>query len=161
MSMILRSTAFTTGQAIPVRHTGEGEDVSPDLEWEGTPQSTRSLALICDDPDAPTADPWVHWLIYNIPATTLSLPGSIPRDGELNAPITATQGRNSWPEGKNLGYLGPMPPRGHGIHHYHFRLYALSISAPLPVGLTKPQLLDAIADHVVATAEIVGLYERK
>ncbi len=161
MSMSIQSRAFDDGQAIPVKYTGEAQDVSPPLSWDGTPQVTKELALICDDPDAPTPEPWVHWLIYNLPAETQSLPEHVSREGQIAAPVAARQGCNSWPDGENLGYLGPMPPRGHGLHHYHFKLYALDATLNLPPGINKGQLLQAMSGHVLATAEIMGTYERK
>lgn len=161
MNMTLQSTAFLDGESIPVQYTGEGQNVSPPLEWQGVPQSAREFALICDDPDAPTAEPWVHWLIYNLPPVTQAIPEQIPRADRIQAPVTATQGLNSWPDGENMGYLGPMPPRGHGVHHYHFKLYALDQALNLRPGVNKSQLLTAMSNHIVATAELIGTYERK
>ena len=161
MSMTIQSSAFVQGQAIPIRHTGEGQDLSPPFSWQGVPQVTREFALICEDPDAPTPEPWVHWLIYSLPPQTQSLPEGIPRDGLLTSPVAASQGCNSWPAGKNLGYLGPMPPKGHGLHHYHFKLYAFDVPLNLPPGTDKTHLLEAMSDHILATAEIVGTYERE
>jgi Raf kinase inhibitor-like YbhB/YbcL family protein len=161
MSMTLQSTAFLNGETIPVKYTGEGQNVSPPLEWRGVPQSARELVLICDDPDAPTAEPWVHWLIYNLPPETQSLPEQIPRDDQIQEPVSAAQGLNSWPDGENMGYLGPMPPKGHGVHHYHFKLYALDTAINLRPGVNKSQLLTAMSNHIVATAELIGTYERK
>lgn len=161
MSMTIHSSAFANGELIPVKYTGEGQDASPPLSWEHVPQTARQLALICDDPDAPRPEPWVHWLIYNLPPETRGLPEQIPRSAQITSPVTASQGCNSWPAGKNVGYLGPMPPPGHGVHHYHFKLYALEKSLQLPPGIDKAQLLEAMSSHIVATAELVGLYERK
>ncbi len=161
MTMTLHSTAFENGHPIPRRYTGEGDDVSPLLTWDCVPQAAHELALICEDPDAPTPEPWVHWLIYNLPADTPSLPEQISRDAQLQSPVKACQGCNSWPEGENLGYSGPMPPRGHGLHHYHFTLYALRSPLNLPPGIQKAQLLAAMHDHVLARASIVGTYERR
>ncbi|MBS0205456.1 MAG: YbhB/YbcL family Raf kinase inhibitor-like protein [Planctomycetes bacterium] len=161
MVMTIHSSAFESGERIPCQYTGEGQDLSPPLRWEGVPQVTREFALICDDPDAPCSEPWVHWLIYNLPSDTQSLPEGIPRHGQIERPICAKQGRNSWPQGENLGYLGPMPPRRHGLHHYHFRLYALDTPLNLAPGLDKAQLLEAISEHVLATAELTGTYERQ
>lgn len=161
MSMTIQSSAFANGQKIPAKYTGEGQDVSPPLAWSGAPSQTQEFALICDDPDAPTPEPWVHWLIYNLPPETNHFPEHLPRDARIDSPVAAGQGCNSWPDGKNLGYLGPMPPRGHGVHHYHFKLYALDKRLGLPAGITKQQLLEAMSKHILATAEIVGTYERK
>lgn len=161
MTMILHSSAFSHGQSIPKRFTGDGENVSPSLSWQCAPQATREFALICDDPDAPTPEPWVHWLIYNLPADTTALPEGITHEPQLQSPVKACQGVNSWPEGKNLGYGGPLPPNGHGVHHYHFKLYALRSPLHLPPGLHKNQVLAAMKDQVLMTAELVGTYERK
>jgi Raf kinase inhibitor-like YbhB/YbcL family protein len=129
--------------------------------WENVPQAARELALICDDPDAPTPEPWVHWLIYNIPSDVRSLPEHIIQSEQVESPFRASQGYNSWPQGENIGYRGPMPPRGHGVHHYHFKLYALRSPIQLAAGADKSQLLAAMQGHVLATASIVGTYERK
>jgi Raf kinase inhibitor-like YbhB/YbcL family protein len=149
-ALVLSSPAFDSGKPIPRRHTGEGEDLSPPLVWSGLPPGTLELALICDDPDAPRPTPWVHWVRYGIPPTTRSLPEGAARPG--------VDGANSWPEGK--GYRGPMPPPGHGVHHYHFRLYALDTTLDLEPGATKAQLLAAMQDHILAMADLVGTYER-
>ena len=161
MSMTIQSSAFVHGQTIPANYTGEGQDVSPPLTWQGVPQVTREFALICDDPDAPTSEPWVHWLIYNLPPETHSLPEHVPREGQIKVPVAASQGGNSWPDGENLGYRGPLPPRGHGLHHYHFKLYALDAPLNLSPGIDKAELLEAMTDHILTTAELVGTYERK
>src|SRR4051794_2459022 len=96
MSLTLRSTAIRPGQPIPGRYTGDGEDISPELNWSGTPEGTRELALIVDDPDAPTSEPWVHWVLYKIPAGLEALAEGIPHAEALTAPAGALQGRNSW-----------------------------------------------------------------
>ena len=157
-SMRIESSAFKEGQVVPKKHTGEGGNLSPALSWSGVPAGTRELALICDDPDAPTAEPWVHWLIYGIPADTSSLPEGIKQDARPNSPAGATQGENSW---NKIGYGGPMPPPGHGPHRYYFKLYALDTKMGLKPGLTKAQLLKAIKGHVIAEAQLMGSYERK
>lgn len=159
MSIQLTSTAFNNGERIPARHTADGEDLSPPLAWSRAPEGTRQWALICDDPDAPTREPWVHWVIYAIPADTRQLPEGVPNREELDSPPGARQGRNSWSSGTTIGYRGPDPPSGHGVHHYHFRLYALDAELDLPPGLTKNELLKAIQGHVLAAGELVGTYE--
>lgn len=161
MSFKLSSTAFEPGKVIPRKHTGEGGDVSPPLSWEHVPDGTKEFALICDDPDAPTPQPWVHWVIYGISAEVRHLPEGIKNDPKLTQPILALQGKNSWDSGKTIGYRGPMPPPGHGTHHYHFKLYALDTPLELAPGATKDQLLRAMKGHVVALAELIGTYERK
>lgn len=153
------STAFADGGRIPKRHAygGEGDNVSPPLAWEGVPDGTKRLALICDDPDAPRPQPWVHWVLFGLDPTTRALPAGLPADGDLSGAVAARQGVNSWDE---LGWGGPMPPKGHGTHHYHFRLYALDAPTGLEHGATKDELLAAMKGHVLATGELVGTYER-
>lgn len=160
MSMTIRSTAFAEGEVIPQQHTGDGADVSPPLAWEGVPDEAKELALVCDDPDAPTAEPWVHWVIYKIAPMVGGLPPGIPSDAQLDAPIQAFQGQNSWPTGLTIGYRGPAPPPGHGIHHYHFKLYALDCELETKPGIDKNTLLTAMDGHVLAQGELVGTYQR-
>jgi hypothetical protein len=159
MALTITSTAFAAGQRIPKKHTGEGADVSPALSWSGIPEGAVELALIMDDPDAPSAEPWVHWVIYKIPASVQGLPEGVPRSDRLTAPTGALQGKNSWPS-DNLGYRGPMPPPGHGTHHYHFKLYALDAALSAAPGLTKAKLLDAMRGHILAQGELIGTYQR-
>jgi Raf kinase inhibitor-like YbhB/YbcL family protein len=157
----ISTDAFEPDGPIPSKYTGEGEDVSPALRFSGVPDGTKSLAIICDDPDAPRREPWVHWIIYNIPADTESLAEGVPRDAELDSPTGAKQGINSWPSG-NIGYRGPMPPPGHGVHHYQFKLYALDTTLDVaPAKADKDTLLAAIKGHVLDKVEVVGTYERK
>ena len=125
MTIQITSSAFAQGHPIPKKYTGEGDDVSPPLSWSEIPEGTKELVLICDDPDAPTAEPWVHWVIYKIPADAKGLPEGVPRKPRLKEPPGAVQGKNSWPASEAIGYRGPMPPPGHGVHHYYFKLYAL------------------------------------
>ena len=155
--MKLTSPSFESGKMIPSKFTGEGADVSPVLKWEGAPAGTKSFALICDDPDAPVGT-WDHWLIWNIPATATELPENVAKMESVAALGGARQGLNSWPR---LGYNGPMPPRGHGVHHYQFKLIALNAMLNLPAKSNKKQLEAAVKGHVLAQAELVGLYERK
>ncbi len=143
------SPAFSPLDRIPKQHTGEGEDISPPLEWSGLPPGTQELALICDDPDAPIPRGFTHWVIYGIPPAVSQLP--------LSGGSKFTEGINS--TGKP-GYIGPMPPSGHSLHHYYFWLYALDTELHLKPGLTREQLLDAIADHVIEQARLVGVYQR-
>jgi Raf kinase inhibitor-like YbhB/YbcL family protein len=157
MSMKITSTAFAAGAVIPTRYTGDGENISPPLQWSSLPAGTAELALICDDPDAPSAEPWVHWVIYKIPPSTAGLEENIPTSQRLTSPAGAVQGVSS---DQAVGYHGPRPPRGHGVHHYRFHLYALDAALPLQSGLTKNQLLKAIGGHVLAEAELVGTYQR-
>ena len=161
MNIVITSTAFKQGEPIPREHTGEGADRSPLLQWTNLPEGTKELALICDDPDAPVAEPWVHWVLYKLPATTKGLPEGMPQKPQLKEPAGALQGKNGWPEGQNIGYRGPMPPKGHGTHHYYFRLYALGKPIDAQPGLDKKALLAKIRDHVLAEGVLMGTYERR
>jgi len=157
--MILRSPDFEDGDRIPQAHTEDGEDRSPALEWSNVPDEAVELVLICDDPDAPTPEPWVHWVAYNIPATETGLPGGVPRQEAPADPEGLAQGINTFPN-DNVGYRGPAPPPGHGLHHYHFRLYALDTNLGLAPGADKKALLNAMREHIIEEAELVGTYER-
>jgi len=157
MSITLYSDAFASGQTIPRRYTGDGEDLSPPLTWTGLPPGTKELALIVDDPDAPRTEPWVHWVLYKIPADVQTLAEGVSPTPTLNAPLGARQGKNSW--GTN-GYRGPAPPKGHGKHRYHFRLYALDAPLPEAQGLDKAGLEEAMQGHVLTEADLVGTYQR-
>ena len=152
--MKLSGPSFENQQPIPAKHTGEGADVSPALKWEGAPSSTKSFALICDDPDAPGGT-WVHWVIYNIPAGTTELPEAVVKS---DAVAGAKQGVNDF--GK-VGYNGPMPPRGAGRHRYFFKLCALKSELDLKPRATKAQLEAAMKGQILAQAELVGTYERR
>jgi len=157
-AITVQSPSFANGQPIPKKFTGEGEDVSPALSWSGLPAGTREIALICDDPDAPTPEPWVHWVIYKIPAARTGLPDSVPPTEKLSSPPGAMQGNNTWPA---IGYKGPMPPKGHGVHHYHFKVYALDAGLDVKPGLNKKELLKAMHGHILAEGELIGTYQRK
>ncbi len=157
MGITLRSVAFAEGETIPRRFTGDGEDLSPPLSWEGLPPATRELAMIVDDPDAPTSEPWVHWVIYKLPATQEGLIEGVPPMPRPKSPPGSIQGRNSWDA---IGYQGPAPPKGHGVHRYFFRLYALDRGLELPEGLDKAGLLKAMRGHILAQAELMGTYQR-
>jgi Raf kinase inhibitor-like YbhB/YbcL family protein len=155
------SSAFQDDQPIPKKFTEDGEDLSPPLAWTYTPKGTRQWALICDDPDAPTPEPWVHWVIYAIPGEIRSLPQGVEPAEKLASLQGALQGKNSWPSGQTIGYRGPAPPKGHGVHHYHFKLYALDRALVLKPELTKEALETAIEGHILGTGELIGTYERK
>ncbi len=150
MAIELSSPAFNAGGAIPKKYTGEGEDVSPPLEWTGLPAETKEIALICDDPDAPMAEPFVHWVLYKIPGDRTSLP-----EGSAQG---ALEGENDF---GGTGYGGPMPPEGHGVHHYHFKVYALDGEVEAEAGLSKARLLEEMEGHVLDEGELIGTYERK
>jgi Raf kinase inhibitor-like YbhB/YbcL family protein len=152
--MQIRSLAFSDGAAIPRRYTCEGQDVSPPLEWSGLPAATRSLVLLCDDPDAP-AGTWHHWAAYDIPR---DVTGLAEADGRADSIKSFQQGTNDF---GRVGYGGPCPPKGHGPHHYHFRLLALSADR-LPLGKHPPNR-DVEREgrkHMIAEATLVGVYQR-
>jgi Raf kinase inhibitor-like YbhB/YbcL family protein len=157
MSFVIQSAAFGNGQPIPRRHTGDGEDLSPALSWQGVPPAAGALALVVDDPDAPSSEPWVHWVIYQISLALEGLPEGIPPVVRPPNPPGVLQGRNSW---KTAGYRGPAPPRGHGVHRYFFKLHALDKALELPEGLDKTGLLKAIDPHIIDIAELMGTYQR-
>lgn len=149
----LSSLGFRNDQPMPVKHSCEGADVSPALKWEGAPAGTKNFALICDDPDAPGGS-WVHWVIYGIPAGTTELPENVAKS---EAVAGMKQGVNDF---GNVGYGGPCPPRGHGVHHYHFRLFALDNELNLAARVTRKQLESAMKGHILAQTELVGTYRR-
>jgi Raf kinase inhibitor-like YbhB/YbcL family protein len=151
--MEVKSPAFQNGGEIPRKHTCDGGDASPRLTWTEAPPETKTFALIADDPDAPGGT-WVHWVIYDLPATVKELPEGTAVGDAL--PNGAKQGINDF---RKTGYGGPCPPPG-APHRYFFRLYALDAAANLKPRATKQQLLDAIKGHVVAEAELVGKYGR-
>ena len=152
-TMELKSAAFIQGTLIPTAYTCDGKDVSPPLEWSGIPEGSRSIALICDDPDAP-AGTWVHWVYYDIPTQTTALPENIEHID--NPSVGGAQGRNDF--GKT-GYGGPCPPSG--THRYFFRLYALDTELNLPPGGTKKELLDAMEGHIIGQTVLIRKYKRE
>lgn len=153
MNLQLTSSAFESGQSIPKRHTGDGDDVSPPLAWPDPPGSTQSLALICDDPDAPRGV-WVHWVLFNLPPHLRELAEAVPTTPALAS--GARQGTNDF---GNLGYGGPAPPPGKP-HRYFFKLYALDVLLDLAAGATKDQLLAACKGHILAEGQLMGKYQR-
>lgn len=152
-------TIFADGEPIPVRYTEDGPNFSPPLTWTAGPAATRQWAILCEDVDAQPR-PWVHWVIYNLPGEVRHLFEGVPSNvPDLWEPVGAFQGTNSWHE-YNIGYYGPFPPVGGGVHRYRFTLYALDAPLDLPPGLSKSQLLDAMAGHVLTTAKLTGTFER-
>ncbi len=150
--MKITSTAFEEGDLIPRQYTCDGEDISPPLEWADFPEGTQSLALICDDPDAPSGT-WVHWVLFNIPAGTSRLPEGFPGEEEL--PDGTRQGRNDF---RRIGYGGPCPPGG--THRYYFKLYALDAFLDEDPGITRDELLEAMEGHILVKSELMGRYRR-
>jgi len=152
--MQLRSSGFFDGATIPRRYTCDGDDLSPPLEWSGAPAGIRSFVLLCDDPDAPGGT-WHHWAAYDIPADRIGLAEGAAGDASAK---NLKQAINDF---RKPGYGGPCPPRRHGIHHYHFRLLALSLDR-LPFH-DKPSCSEVereAREHVIAEATLVGLYQR-
>lgn len=150
--MEIRTDAFAPGATIPDKYTCNGENLSPALAISGVPPSAKALALVVDDPDAP-AGTFVHWVVYNTPAQTGRIDAGV-QPGE-SMPGGGVQGRNGF---GNLGYGGPCPPPG-SLHHYHFRLFALN-SQIVPLSATGADVEQAMQGHVVASAEMVGTFER-
>jgi Raf kinase inhibitor-like YbhB/YbcL family protein len=155
LTLKLTSSAFAPGGEIPSKYTCEGEDLSPPLAWSDVPANAKSLALIVDDPDAP--DPaapkmtWVHWVLYNIPASASSL-----AEGAKALPAGTLQGVNDW---KRTGYGGPCPPTGR--HRYFHKLYALDTVLPNLGQVPKAKLEAAMKPHVIGQAELIGTYQKR
>jgi len=143
----LSSPAFSDGGVIPTRHTCDGEDLSPQLDWQNIPAATRSLALIADDPDAPMGT-WVHWVLFDIPPDVTGLPEGVKGIG--------IQGKN---DSRRLGYAGPCPPKG-PAHRYYFKLYALDTTLGLKEGATKADVEKAMQGHILAQGQLMGKYGR-
>ncbi|MGE5195098.1 MAG: YbhB/YbcL family Raf kinase inhibitor-like protein [Deltaproteobacteria bacterium] len=153
MSIELTSPAFQSGATIPKQYTADGEDKSPPLHWSEPPKTTKSLALICDDPDAPVGT-WVHWVLFNVPAETRELEEAVPTAETLGN--GAKQGKNDF---SGIGYGGPAPPRGKP-HRYFFKLYALDRTIDLSPGATSAQRVKAMKGHILAEGQLVGKYGR-
>jgi Raf kinase inhibitor-like YbhB/YbcL family protein len=151
--LTIRSPVFHEGGSIPARYTCDGEDVSPPLEWSGVPEGTKSLALTCDDPDAP-AGLWVHWVVFDLPPSATGLPEGVPVTPEISG--GGRQGKNDF---RKIGYGGPCPPGG--THRYVFTLYALDSTLGLPAGATRQDLLAAIKNHTLGEATLTGTYSRR
>jgi hypothetical protein len=154
LSITITSTAFSEGQPIPAKYSCEGSDASPPLKWTNAPATTKSFALIADDPDAPVGT-WVHWVLYDLPPNTTGLPEGVAKTQFIAG--NAKQGLNSWPR---LGYGGPCPPPGKP-HRYFFKLYALDTMLDLKPGVTKKDLLKAMESHILAEGQLMGTYQRK
>ena len=152
MEIKITSSAFEDGGLIPAKYTCDGADVSPPLQWDAVPEGTRSIALICDDPDAPMGT-WVHWVLFNLPSDAKELAENIPTEETL--PNGAKQGVNDF---GRVGYGGPCPPGG--THRYFFKIYALDTEVGLEAGADKRQLLKAMEGHILEQGQLVGKYKR-
>jgi Raf kinase inhibitor-like YbhB/YbcL family protein len=152
MTIKITSTAFEEGGMIPEPYTCDGKDISPPLAWTSVPEGTQSLALICDDPDAPVGT-WVHWVLFNLPADVTTLPENVLPNKTLEN--GSKQGKNDF---RKIGYGGPCPPGG--THRYYFKLYALDTTLDAKPGITKQDLLNAMEGHILAEGQLMGKYRR-
>lgn len=153
MDLQITSPAFRDGEFIPKKFTCDDRDVSPPLAWTAAPAGTQSFAFTCDDPDAPVGT-WVHWVLFNLSATTRELPENIAPEPTLA--FGERHGKNSW---GRLGYGGPCPPSG--THRYYFKLYALDTVLPLQPGATQAEVAKAIPGHILAQGQLMGRYKRQ
>ncbi len=148
-SMLVTSPEFTGGARLPISCTADGSGLPPAIEWANLPLGAQSLVVIAEDPDAPFPEPYVHWMVYGIPGSALSLD---------------VRSRAAFMEGLNSklapGYAPASPPPAHGVHHYHFQVFALDKMLDLEQGIGRRGLLDEMQGHVLAWGEIVGVYER-
>ena len=147
------SSAFQEGAVIPKLYTCDGKNISPPLTWGSVPDRTQSIALICDDPDAPRGT-FVHWVLFNLPPETRGLPENVPVGKTL-----ANGAKHGAGSSKKNGYLGPCPPSG--VHRYYFKVYALDSKLNIESGITKEQLLKAMGGHVLAEGQLMGTYKRQ
>jgi Raf kinase inhibitor-like YbhB/YbcL family protein len=153
MPLIITSPAFKHGEVIPTRYTRDGENLSPPLEWRDAPPETKSFVLIVEDPDAPSGT-FRHWAMYNIPAGETGLPEGASGQGRSGA----GEGVNGF---RNTRYDGPQPPKGHGPHHYHFRLAALDAERlDMPASAKAEDIWAKAQPHIIAEAEMIGVHER-
>jgi Raf kinase inhibitor-like YbhB/YbcL family protein len=156
--MRLSSPSFAPGAPIPRRHTADGSNASPPLHWSDLPPRTAELVVACEDPDAPGERPWIHWLVYGVRPHAAGLPEGLPRGRrELSEPGGLRQG---WNDFGAVGWGGPDPPPNDPPHRYRFRLLALDARLGLAGGLRHDRLWAACAGHILAEAELVGLYGR-
>jgi len=151
--MQLTSSAFAEGDTIPSRYTCDGADISPPLRWTAPPESTKSLAITCTDPDAPGGT-WVHWVLFNLPPDTTELPERVTT---ANLPKGAREGITDF---RRIGYGGPCPPRG-APHRYYFKVYALDTVLTLRQGARNHDLNLAMEGHILGEARLMGRYGRK
>jgi Raf kinase inhibitor-like YbhB/YbcL family protein len=149
----LTSPAFAHDAVLPLRHTADGEDVSPPLEWSGVPEGAMELALVCDDPDAESGV-FTHWVVYGLPPDTTLLPEGIPDDAIVDEPVSLVQGLNDYDE---VGYHGPEPDDERGPHRLFFRLFVFDAELDLPAGATRAELRQAAKGHIIDSAELVGI----
>ncbi|OGT74501.1 MAG: hypothetical protein A3H44_04030 [Gammaproteobacteria bacterium RIFCSPLOWO2_02_FULL_57_10] len=159
-TITVSSTAFEHHGTVPLQFSAYGENISPQVSWSGLPEGTVQLALVMDDPVAPTPQPFVHWVAYNIPADASGLPQALSKDAQV-AGVAELAGMINGLNGiRQTGYFGPRPPVDGKLHAYHFRIYALDSALNLPEGLNKDTLLEAIDGHVLGTGMLMGHYQQ-
>ena len=146
----IESPSFKNGNNIPMKFTCDKENISPEIRWYNEPDQTKSLVLICDDPDAPVGV-WVHWVVYNINPNLSGIPENYISQNNLKM----TEGKTDF---GSIGWGGPCPPNGK--HRYFFKLYAVDIETNYPEGLTKAQILEKIKHHTITETSFYGTYER-
>ena len=149
-TIVVTSTAFLDGEALPLSATKDAEGVPPEIRWQGLPPATKSIVVFCEDPDAPLPEPFVHWIVYGIAPTATAL------DGPTLA--ASRVGKNS---SLKRGFAPAAPPVGHGAHHYHFEVFALDDALTFADGCGRREIVEAMSGHVLAWGEICGTYERK
>jgi Raf kinase inhibitor-like YbhB/YbcL family protein len=155
--VFVRSDAFENVGQIPAKFSVDGQDISPPLSWSRVPDGTQSLTLLVEDPDAPTPNPFVHWILYNLPPDLCGLPEDVRHENPAAAGGGALQGKNS---NLKIGWTGMAPPKGDTPHHYHFQLFALDKRLDLEPGAGRSAVIDAMAGHVIGRGEVVGTYQR-
>jgi len=159
-TITVSSSAFEHHGMVPLAYSAYGDNTVPSISWSDLPEGTQQLALVMDDPIAPTPQPFVHWVAYNIPADADGLPEGLTREAEVD--VSGLEGMINGVNGlRQTGYFGPRPPKDGKLHAYHFRIYALDSELDLPAGLNKAELLEAIDGHVLATGMLMGHYEEK
>lgn len=154
-SLMISSKNFTEGQRLPVDFTCDGKDHSPQLSWDNVPSGVKSFSIICDDPDAPSKT-WVHWIVFNIPSSVNEVPEGVLKS-DLNV-MGALLGRNDF---KRLEWGGACPPKGHGVHHYNFTVYALDTTLDLLEGASRAEIDQAMEGHIVTSGKLLGTYSRE
>lgn len=155
VNILITSDAFLEGEVIPTKYTCDGDALSPHLRWSDIPSNTKSLALICEDPDAPSGM-FTHWVLFDLPPTVTELPEGVSAAARLaNGGV---QGQNDF---KRIGYGGPCPPPNDSAHRYFFRLYALDTELQLQSGARREDVVPAMVGHVLSTGHLMGIYKRK
>lgn len=138
---------FTDGGELPAIATVDGDGTPLPIQWSGVPEQARSLVVLCEDPDAPMSEPFVHWLVYGIP----------PNAHAVSDGAHFVEGKSS---AMRVGFTPAAPPPGHGVHHYHFEVFALDVPVTLEAGSGRTDVLDAMDGHVIAWGDLVGTYQR-